>query len=537
MKIYFINLFRMSVVVSFIILLVIMITPITQKKYSNKWRYWLWLVLCLLLIVPINIEMSKPLVIISLDNVQTMESTYMSIENKHINNAVSEINEFMPQIEQVDIKEKDNPINIMESAILIWILGALLFFSLNIILYIRYVRENKVWSYKSDDEIINNIFSEIKNKMGVNSKVGLRICENVNSPMLMGLLKPMVILPKGDFKKDELEHIFAHELAHYKRYDIWFKMLLLIVRSLHWFNPFIFIMGKMASADIELCCDDHVIKDYDIMKRAEYAQTIINIMKLKKNKRLMLTTNFNGGKKFMKRRIKILVNSKRNKRGVTIFIGMLLFAILLQGLVACKSVDENIDNKITSKEETIQVTDQFESDDIDFSQVKYILSEEKRNLKLEKAVAKEMFEEYYSEDEYPKYRYLYNYVDLNGDSKNEVFVLLMGMYFSGSGGSTGVIFEEDGDSYKSISNFSLVRSPIIISDDKTNGWKDIIMQVSGGGHPLSYNILKFDGNKYPSNPSVQPEVEKGTTVTGLGIIADKITPESGIKYPANSDEK
>ncbi len=165
-------------------------------------------------------------------------------------------------------------------------------------------------------------------------------------------------------------------------------------------------------------------------------------------------------------------------------------------------------------------------DGIDFSALKYICSETKRDIKLEKALIKE-FDLQGNED---KVKYYYNKVDLNGDGKKEIFAYLVGPFVCGSGGCSAAIFEEKLGEYKLLSRFSLVNNPVIISNNKTKGYKDIIMNVFGGGVESFFALLKYNGTKYPSNPSIEPKVEPCTKVEGIAIVSDDISENSGIKF-------
>lgn len=168
----------------------------------------------------------------------------------------------------------------------------------------------------------------------------------------------------------------------------------------------------------------------------------------------------------------------------------------------------------------------FPSEEIDFSDVSYQVSESARDPKLEEAITQVLR---YNKETDGSIRYYYNRIDLNEDKKPETFVYLLGTYVSGSGGSTALIFEDDEDEYKLISKITLVRNPIIVSHSKTNGFRDLIMYVSGGGIKPFYSQIKFDGSKYPSNPSVQPQVKSGTIVKGKAIIADDTLKNLGIE--------
>lgn len=184
------------------------------------------------------------------------------------------------------------------------------------------------------------------------------------------------------------------------------------------------------------------------------------------------------------------------------------------------AITKTVENSNSKEDDIIK----FESETIDFSKIEYKSSETERDEKLEKAIADYLD---YDKNEDGEITYFYNYTDLNGDEKEEIFVYLLGDSVSGSGGSTALIVEKE--NYKVISKFTLVQNPIIISEEKTNGWNNIIMPVSGGGVEPFYAKLDFDGEKYPSNPSTASKVEEGSIIKGTAIISNTISRESGIK--------
>lgn len=210
-------------------------------------------------------------------------------------------------------------------------------------------------------------------------------------------------------------------------------------------------------------------------------------------------------------------------------LSILLVFICAMGLVACtnneSSKEENSKDvaiKIEEgKEKNIQ---KIESEEIDFSNLSYIASETEKDEKLEEAI-KKAFD--YETDE--QMRYFYNKIDLNGDEKDEIFAYVVGSIASGSGGSTGLVFEVNEDEYKLVTNIALVRNPIIVSENKTNGWNDLILHVAGGGIEPFYARLKFNDNRYPGNPSDEPKVEKGTVIKGTAIICDDLGENLGIE--------
>lgn len=96
-------------------------------------------------------------------------------------------------------------------------------------------------------------------------------------------------------------------------------------------------------------------------------------------------------------------------------------------------------------------------------------------------------------------KFIFFEYDLNGDSKKEIFVGLTGPYFCGSGGCSIMLLDNQGNE---ITNFTVSDYPVVIDNNKSKEWNDLF--ISSGG---KYHTMKFDGKKYPSNPSVQTELK------------------------------
>jgi hypothetical protein len=112
-------------------------------------------------------------------------------------------------------------------------------------------------------------------------------------------------------------------------------------------------------------------------------------------------------------------------------------------------------------------------------------------------------------------------IDLNGDNKKDALVLLQGMNWCGSGGCTMLIFQGTGGGFRLVSHITLVREPVIVSETRTKGWRDIIVHVSGGGDVEGHNIpLKFNGSTYPTNPSLERALPPKTKVRGVEVFPD-----------------
>lgn len=98
--------------------------------------------------------------------------------------------------------------------------------------------------------------------------------ENVDSPFVLGVIRPKIYLP---YKLDgqDLGHVVAHEQAHIRRRDHWWKPLGFLLLTIHWFNPLMWLAYMLLCRDIELACDEKVIKSLDNGQRADYTQTLV----------------------------------------------------------------------------------------------------------------------------------------------------------------------------------------------------------------------------------------------------------------------
>jgi hypothetical protein len=123
--------------------------------------------------------------------------------------------------------------------------------------------------------------------------------------------------------------------------------------------------------------------------------------------------------------------------------------------------------------------------------------------------------------------FLADFVDLNGDSTQDALVVLTGFHWCGTGGCTMLVFQGEDKTFKFVSRSTLVRPPVTVSETKTNGWRDLVLTVSGGGMPAKTVALKFDGKQYPLNPSAQTALPaeaatKGTVLFPEGTKAENL---------------
>lgn len=126
----------------------------------------------------------------------------------------------------------------------------------------------------------------------------------------------------------------------------------------------------------------------------------------------------------------------------------------------------------------------------------------------------------FTDEESNATHYNYNYVDLNDDGQQEIFVVVSGPYTSGSGGSSALLLEEKQHKLQVRSAFTLVNTPVIITEDKKHDYKSLVFPYYGGGQPYSLSLIEYNGKNYP-NVNDGIIVDKNKQFSGRMILADK----------------
>lgn len=121
-------------------------------------------------------------------------------------------------------------------------------------------------------------------------KGNIYISEQVDSPCVIGIFKPRILIPEN-INMDNLEYVIAHEKAHIKNGDNLWKLIGIVVSIVHWFNPFAWLFLKLAFTDMEHACDERVLVGMGEDKKKEYALTLVNYSQ----KQSMLSSALGGG--------------------------------------------------------------------------------------------------------------------------------------------------------------------------------------------------------------------------------------------------
>ena len=158
--------------------------------------------------------------------------------------------------------------------------------------------------------------------------------EKVVSPFVLGIIKPKIYIP-FNLDDETLSHIVSHEKSHIKSFDNITKLVAFILLAVHWYNPLVWICFKLLTVDIELACDERVIKNYNLEKRKFYAEALLNCA-VNEGRGLIHPLAF--GEVSIKDRIKAVVSYKKTLKIVlALFLGVAVCSFVLFATVPAVS--------------------------------------------------------------------------------------------------------------------------------------------------------------------------------------------------------
>ncbi len=190
------------------------------------------------------------------------------------------------------------------------------------------------------DQRLCRIAAQEALRAGVRAAPRLLESPLVRSPMLTGFLRPTVMLPEGEWSDENLRLILSHELAHFRRGDLWKKLFFALLRCFHWFNPLVCLLSRDFSYRMETACDERVVSAMDRVGRKSYGYLLIDCAPNVRQEAAGAFVAFASSRAKLERRIETMMESK--KRSHVIF-GLLLALILAVGCVATTALAAGAD--------------------------------------------------------------------------------------------------------------------------------------------------------------------------------------------------
>ena len=301
----FLKIINMSISASWLVLAVLILRFVLKK--APKWiNVLLWGIVAIRLICPFSFESTLSLI----PSAETIPLNIGMDTTPTINSGISAINNAVnPIISQSNTPMAGASVNLLQITIgiyeYIWIFGMIALALYTAISYWRLRRKvDTAVRYK------DNIFQS----------------ENVSFPFVLGIIKPRIYLP---FKMNGqyLEHVVAHEQAHICRKDHWWKPLGFLLLMIHWFNPLMWLAYVLLCRDIELACDEKVIKELGNEQRGDYTQALVACSV---NRRMIAACPLTFGEVGVKERVKSVMNYKKPALWVII-----IAVIVCVGVAVC----------------------------------------------------------------------------------------------------------------------------------------------------------------------------------------------------------
>lgn len=330
-----------------IILFLLLVMPRFCRRYSARLRCFVWMLLSVRLLIPVDFSLSLFFL---------KDSSFTNLLDQIDKNAV--IAAFM-EARTVENNIGHTGYTIPSLAInwqiigLIWLIVLLMFLCYNIIAYHITVKRLQKWSVPVTDPAFLKKFDEVKEQLSISRDIALYQTEIKTPPMILGFIKPRIYIPNKQICFTGFQDIISHELWHYKRKDLWFKLVLLLTSVVHWFNPFVFLMLRQVELDIEIACDNDVLRGATPLTRKQYGLTILSSFEEASSVSKPLTTTFYGGKNQMKARFLDIISPNKKKSGVAFisFIAILLVitcSLANNGVFASPVQDPNAINSVNA---------------------------------------------------------------------------------------------------------------------------------------------------------------------------------------------
>lgn len=367
---FFITLVSLSFSGSMLAFILFVLKFILKEHVSKTWLYYIWIVVLIRFLIPFSpnsqLNITKNL----------FQKTNEVIQ--HTNEINKEIYRTDNNSEKNILYNSDNYITkqsylkeIKNNLWLIWFIVFLVLLVHKITNYNNFVSFIKSGRIKITSPSATEVLNQVCKETNVNFSIGLYENNIISSPMLIGIIKPFILLPDSNIKYDELYQIIKHEIIHYRRFDYIYKWTAQIAVCLHWFNPVIYKIYNEICFECELSCDEMLIKNMNSDEKRQYGNTLISLIKKQNtcinNYSLLL---LNKDAKLLKERLNIIMNYRKKNKFILMFTcfltTMIIFISIITGVYA-------------ESKNTFQISTNYKSDNIDTMTALSIFDKYKKN--------------------------------------------------------------------------------------------------------------------------------------------------------------
>ena len=330
MEAVFLKLLNMSISAGFLILAVILVRVVLKR--APKWiRCVLWGLVAVRLICPFSLESALSLI----PSAETIPQEILYAREPVIHTGMSFVNTAVnPVISESlapGVGDSVNPVQVLTFvASVVWLLGMAVMAVYALISYLRLRRKVAV-SIAAAEEIY--------------------ICDYIDTPFILGLVRPRIYLP-STLEKEQIPYVIAHERAHLKRRDHFWKPLGYVLLTVYWFHPLVWVAYVLLCRDIEFACDEKVIRELGEAEKKSYSDALLECSVPRK---MIVACPLAFGEVGVKERVKTVLNYKRPAFWIMIVSVVACFAIAVCFLTNPKDDVTEPFGKIYRLEETTYV--------------------------------------------------------------------------------------------------------------------------------------------------------------------------------------
>lgn len=332
-------------------LLTALLNRIFRKKMPRTFLYYLWLLVLLRFLLPVGTDWSLINRLVSPVETVQEEINDTLAENVPMGAFTDPAGDIPAVHNQVPVQpyitdetgpkadlEADSEAGHKETAawvmspgvilVAIWGLGALTCFLWKLCNYCYLKR--KLWQNMQPVQCWEKNFLSSQTE-GMKSHPILRRSAAAGSPMLVGVIRPVIWLSERPMNDADLGYALCHELTHWRRKDLWVKWAAALTACIHWFNPAAWYLIYALDRDCELSCDEQVIKGLNVRQRAEYGELVLSYA-VKDSMTGALFTPFGNQKKIMKERLQTIMRKKMNMKQARIFLAVVAVIVVVTGV-------------------------------------------------------------------------------------------------------------------------------------------------------------------------------------------------------------
>ncbi|MCC0728929.1 peptidase M56 [Clostridioides sp. ZZV14-6045] len=234
------DIFRTSVISSLLICFLLLFKLTIFRIFNKSFNYYIWLIVIVKLLFPFSYF------------------TYTISDSKF---------QYKPILNGVDYSN---------TVLIIYLTIVILLATYRLRKYLSFKSLAIDLSYDIENVEINNLYNDLLKELNIKKHIKLKYTYEINTPSFFGLFDNYIFLPPHNYNLDELYWILKHELVHYKSKDLYIRYLVLFLKCVYFFNPFVYILDRIIYHNCELHCDETVLKSCSLANIKSYANTILD---------------------------------------------------------------------------------------------------------------------------------------------------------------------------------------------------------------------------------------------------------------------